>query len=375
MSASNLDNLGDHTDPEQLETLWWCAKAVTAFYWARGQHYPSQLGQLTVNHAQNMIKELSKFDTPPTSLGDFMPPHKIVSKVDDLLYRCLKACLPNITPFLSELPSRESGPHFHLESPRGAGEVSLEASEEAAEVVPDLEVPRGTGSEGVLESSREAVCIRFVGDEAPTPVITHTPVITKKQILSEEDSNTDEPLWIPYRLKGKGRGTEMTPIELSTDEEGSNKENLDNDHPGMGWFVYNSNNPEHYVIVAEKDEDIHAAKYIRYTITDNGAFIEGCDKKGGEVFQKPLQVRSEDTWPNLIDNGLIRDDQLHSLAPTSRLRDMVDRHIHTMKDPGLTVDVARFRAQTALQEELTANAKTLKERLHYNHDALLATTH
>jgi len=108
---------------------------------------------------------------------------------------------------------------------------------------------------------------------------------------------------------------------------------------------------------------------------DDGAFIEGCNKKGGEVFRKPLQARSEDARPNLIDNGQIRDDRLYSLAPTSRLRDMVDRHLHDMKDPGLTADVAWFRAQTALQEELTTNTKVLKDRLHNNHNALLATTH
>src|SRR5712675_2798810 len=102
-----------------------------------------------------MIKELSELDAPPTSLGDFMPPHKIVGKVDDLLHQRLEACLPDIAPYLNELPSRESGPQSRLESPRGAGEVLLESSEEAAKGTPDLEVPRGTGSEGALESSRE----------------------------------------------------------------------------------------------------------------------------------------------------------------------------------------------------------------------------
>jgi len=144
-----------------------------------------------------MIKELAELDAPPMSLGDFMPPHKIVAKVDDLLYRRLEACLPDITPFLSELPSRESGPQSHLEAPRGAGEVSLEPSEEAARGTPNLEVPRGTGSEGALESSREAVRIRFIGEEAPTPTIVLTPVITRRQVLSEEDSCND-PSHHPY---------------------------------------------------------------------------------------------------------------------------------------------------------------------------------
>src|SRR5882672_7757029 len=103
-------------------------------------------------------------------------------------------------------------------------------------------------------------------------------------------------------------------------------------------------------------------------MTDDGAFIEGCDKKGGEVFRKPLQVHSEDAQPNLTDNSQIHNNRLYSLAPASRLRDMVDCYLHDMKDPGLTADVAWFHAQTALQEELTISAKTLKARLHSNHD-------
>ena len=49
-----------------------------------------------------MIKELAELDAPPTTLNNFMPPHKIVNKVDELLYRRLEACLPGITPFLTE---------------------------------------------------------------------------------------------------------------------------------------------------------------------------------------------------------------------------------------------------------------------------------
>ena len=56
-----------------------------------------------------MIKELAELETPPTTLGDFMPPHKIVNKVDDLLYRRLEACLPDITPFLTEQPTLSTG--------------------------------------------------------------------------------------------------------------------------------------------------------------------------------------------------------------------------------------------------------------------------
>ena len=151
-----------------------------------------------------MIKELDELTAPPTTLGDFMPPHKIVNKVDDLLYHCLEACLPDIAPFLTEQPSRESGPHSRLETPRGADKVPLEPSAEATEGVPSLEVPRGTGPEGELESPSGAVHVIRIGDEAPTPVVT------RREFLAGEDTNSDEPLPIPYRLKGKGKGTANT---------------------------------------------------------------------------------------------------------------------------------------------------------------------
>ena len=201
-----------------------------------------------------MIKELAELDDPPTTLGDFMPPHKIVNKVDNLLYSRLEACLPDITPFLTEQPSRESGPHSRLEAPRGADEVPLEPSVEATEGDPSLEVPRGTGLEGGLESPRGAVRVIRIGDEAPTPVVV------RREFLGGEDTDLDEPLPIPYHLKGKG--TANTPIEL-TDNEESDKENRDGDHPGEDWFVFDLNNHEHYVVVAEDHTgDVHAARYI-----------------------------------------------------------------------------------------------------------------
>jgi len=258
-----------------------------------------------------MIKELVDLEAPPTTLGDFMPPHKIVNKVDNLLYSRLEACMPDLTPFLTEQPSRESGPHSRLEAPSGADEVPLEPSVEATEGSPSLEVPRGTGSEGGLESSSEAVRVIRIGDEAPTPVVK------KREFLGGEDTDSDEPLPIPYRLKGKGKGTVNTPIELTTDDE-SDKENRHDEHPGEDWMVFDPNNHEHYVVAAEDAAgDVHAAQYIKYVMTEDGSFIHGCDRKGAEVFKKPLQARSEDARPNLINNGQICNDQLHSLAPTS----------------------------------------------------------
>ena len=158
-----------------------------------------------------------------------------------------------------------------------------------------------------------------IGDEAPTPVVA------RREFLKGEDTDSDKPLPIPYRLKGKGKGTANTPIEFTSDKEESDKENRDNDHPGEGWLVFDPDNHEHYLVAVENATgDVHTTRYIKYVMTDDGPIIHGCDRKEGEVFKKPLQARSEDARPNLIDNGQIRDDLLYALAPTSKLHDMVD---------------------------------------------------
>ena len=59
-------------------------------------------------------------------------------------------------------------------------------------------------------------------------------------------------------------------------------------------------------------------------------------------------MRSADTRPNLHDDKLIRDDHLHVLHPQASLKELVDRHVHTINDPGVTAEVVRFRSQTTM---------------------------
>jgi len=168
---------------------------------------------------------------------------------------------------------------------------------------PSLEVPRGTGSEGGLESSREAVRVTRIGDEAPTPVIVPTPVVRRREFLGSEDTDSDKPLPIPYRLKGKGRGTVNTPIELSTDDE-SNKENRHDEHPREDWFVFDPNNQEHYVVAVEDAAgDVHAAWYIKYVMTEDGPMVHGCDGKGTEVLRNPYRRVARTRDPTFATMG------------------------------------------------------------------------
>src|SRR5712675_3348115 len=47
-----------------------------------------------------------------------------------------------------------------------------------------------------------------------------------------------------------------------------------------------------------------------------------------------------------VHDKLIRDDHLHVLHPQASLKELVDRHIHAINDPGVTAEVVRFRSQT-----------------------------
>jgi hypothetical protein len=77
--------------------------------------------------------------------------------------------------------------------------------------------------------------------------------------------------------------------------------------------------------------------------------------------------------PNTQNDKLIRDDHLFVMDPESDLRELVDRAVHAQKDPGLTADVVRFRAQKNRENTLAARLKSLEEDIRLNHDALSFT--
>jgi len=101
--------------------------------------------------------------------------------------------------------------------------------------------------------------------------------------------------------------------------------------------------------------------------------LEGCDGKQTPVYHKALYARSADTRPNLRDDKLIRDDHLHVLHPNGGLKELVDKHIHAINDPGVTAEVIRFRSQTTRRATFSARLKSLEEDIRMNDDALFET--
>jgi len=101
--------------------------------------------------------------------------------------------------------------------------------------------------------------------------------------------------------------------------------------------------------------------------------LEGCDGKQTPIYRKVLHARSADTRPNLRNDKLIRDDHLHVLHPQASLKELVDRHIHAINDPGVTAEVVRFRSQTTRRATFSAHLKSLEEDIRMNDDALFKT--
>jgi hypothetical protein len=172
-------------------------------------------------------------------------------------------------------------------------------------------------------------------------------------------------------VKGKGRVMLGLPIDLTADSD-EEKEN-DADHPGHGWMCYDSHNDEHYPIYIDDGDTLSTATYIRYVFDGEDTILEGTDGKLYPIYRKALHSCSHSGKPNISNDKLIRDDHLFVMDPESDLQELVDRAVHAQKDPGLTADVVRFRAQKNREATLAARLKSLEEDIRLNHDSLALT--
>src|SRR5712672_3930359 len=160
---------------------------------------------------------------------------------------------------------------------------------------------------------------------------------TRVRVLLEEgddSSDSDDIKAVKMEVdsppKKGSRGNADAPIDLTTSDDNSDKEN-DRIHLGPTWMRYDPRNPEHYRLdIPEHDHMTSSARYIRYVFDGEETILEGCDGKQAPIYRKALHARSADTRPNLRDDKLIRDDHLHVLHPQASLKELVDRHIVTL---------------------------------------------
>jgi hypothetical protein len=282
--------------------------------------YPAGIFAPGILHTFGMIKNLINMAEPPTSLSQFMSHSQQQQRLDVRLGTALTTTLDDIHPYLL----------------KGKG----------------LLTPRFPIPEFSVDSRNDIKELTNV--DGPDNV---------KELAYPVDGSDD--------VKERSKGLLGSPIDLSTDSD-EEKEN-DADHPGHGWMRYDSHNNEHYPVYVDDGDTLSTATYIRYIFDREDTILEGTDGKLYPIYRKALHSRSYPGKPNTQNDKLIHDDHLFVMDPESDLRGLVDRAIHAQKDPGLTADVVRFRAQKNRENTLAARLKSLEEDIRLNHDTLSLT--
>src|SRR5882757_10002428 len=104
------------------------------------------------------------------------------------------------------------------------------------------------------------------------PALEALTQITRVRVLLEEgdESSDDNSVMGAVKMevdsppKTSSRGNADAPIDLTTSDEDSDKEN-DCIHPGPTWMHYDPRNPEHYRLdIPEHDHMTSSARYIQY---------------------------------------------------------------------------------------------------------------
>src|SRR5712672_2476426 len=367
----------DRYSPETLLALWRRVKALGKYH-TEHRHYPGGFSLPGLSKTAAMIRILNDLPKAPENLADFMTEKEIRHRLDLTLVKGLQAALPQLEVFMDD--SR----NVLKELTHETRNVVKERRDDSRDVLKDLAprtiewgnniqvVPVATGPEPQYS--------------APSPHVSTLPALealvqaTRVRVLLEEgddSSNSDDINAVKMEVDSPPRTSSKSnadaPIDLTTSDDESDKEN-DRIHPGPTWMHYNPRNPEHYRLeIPEHNHMTSAARYIRYMFDGEETILEGCDGKQAPIYRKALHARSADTRPNLRDDKLIRDDHLHVLHPQASLKELVDRHIHAINDPGVTAEVVRFRSQTTRRATFSTRLKSLEEDIRMNDDTLLET--
>jgi len=344
-----------------------------------------------------MIRRLTLMTEPPKQESDFMTDFDVRYRADVTLTRGLTMILPQIAKYLEADDSRDvlkEPTHDTRDVAKELGDDNRDVDKEEVDDSRNVLKDRATktlewGSNIEVTSIESGPApqhsgINTIPRTSPTtlPALETLVRATEQRVLMEsEDDNSSygEPAIVkmevdpPLTLKSKGKGKAQDPIDLTSSEEDSDKEN-DRIHPGPTWMRYDRNNAGHYRIdIPENDNMTSAALFIRYVFDGEETILEGCDGKQTPIYCKALHARSADSRPNLRDDKLIRDDHLHVFHPHATLKELVDKHLHAINDPGITAEVVRFRAQTTRRGTFNARLKSLEEDIRMNDDALFET--
>jgi len=103
--------------------------------------------------------------------------------------------------------------------------------------------------------------------------------MTRQSLEEGEDSSDDNvvsavKMEVDSPPKISSRGNADAPIDLTTSDDDSDKENECN-HPGLTWMRYDRMNVEHYRINIPEDGMTSTALYIRYVFDGKETVMEG----------------------------------------------------------------------------------------------------
>jgi len=368
---------------ETLLTLWKWVKALGWYHTEHGQCYPGGFSLPGLSKTAVMIRELNAVPNPPENLADFMMEQDIRHRLDWKLAEGLRAVLPQLAEYVIMDDSQD----VLKEQTHETRHMAKELRDDSQHVLKDL-APRtiewGNNIMVVPIGSRPALQHSGPSPRQGTPC-SMAPALEAlgqarsiRQLLEEGEDSSDDDIIDAVKMevnlppKISSRGNAEAPIDLTTSDNDSNKENKRN-HPGPTWMCYDRTNAEHYHIDIPKDGMTSATLFICYVFDSEEMIVEGCNGKHSPIYRKALYTCSADTCPNLHNDKLIRDDHLHVFHPQASLKELVDRHIHTINDPGVTAEVVRFRSQTSRHATFSACLKSLEEDIRMNDDALFET--
>jgi len=332
-----------------------------------------------------MMKRLAKRTEPPQSPADFMTNFDDRYRADVTLARGLTAVLPQILEYLGMDDSQD----VLKEPTHDTRNVDKESSDDNRDVdkklVDDSRHVLKNREPRMIDWGHAIEAIPIGSGSTPRTSPSTLPALealiqaTRVKVLMEEGDNNNNnnnapvvKMEVDPPLKISSKGDKGAPIDLTSSDEDSDKEN-DRIHPGPTWMRYDRDNAGHYRIDIPEGDMTSPALFIRYVFDGKETILEGCDGKQTPIYRKALHARSVDTRPNLHNDKLIWDDHLHVLHPQASLKELVDKHVHAINDPGVTAEVVRFCSQTTRRATYNAHLKSLEEDIQMNDDALFET--
>jgi hypothetical protein len=128
-------------------------------------------------------------------------------------------------------------------------------------------------------------------------------------------------------------------------------------HLGDPFVLYEPLNPHHYPLrIQLPDGGMVEAQYVAFYHQAENPYMTGTMGFGCPIYGAPLMVQEDEAGPPDEDSAHVAFKLMH------RFYGQINKAIQTIRDPGLTADVARYRWIAKRRAELRMQEKELDER-------------